>query len=134
MEDPGHPDRARVAAFAERGDRFDPVLHEAASHQGHGTDLVVDAVLRRGFTFGERKVLRTALVTVIDREQYEHDSAADPPAAGEAARPGDSGTAAQVSDPAPALDASAESGHADRPAGPDPPAGTDKNPGAAPHR
>ncbi|MBC2640774.1 MULTISPECIES: nucleotide exchange factor GrpE [unclassified Rhodococcus (in: high G+C Gram-positive bacteria)] len=107
-----------VAAFGERGDRFDPTLHEAASHQGHGTDLVVDGVLRRGYTFGERKVLRTALVTVIDREQYETD-AADLPLGDEDAGPGDSGTAAQVSDPAPASDASPSHG----PAGPDPPGG-----------
>ncbi|KAF0964866.1 nucleotide exchange factor GrpE [Rhodococcus sp. T7] len=68
-----------VAAFAERGDRFDPTLHEAASHEGHGTDLVVDTVLRLGYTFGGHKVLRTALVTVIDRDQYENNDPDDPP-------------------------------------------------------
>jgi molecular chaperone GrpE len=69
-----------VSAFGERGDRFDPTLHEAASHEGHGTDLVIDTVLRRGYTFGVHKVLRTALVTVIDRDRYENTSTAgDPP-------------------------------------------------------
>jgi molecular chaperone GrpE len=72
--------RMGVAAFAERGDRFDPTLHEAASHEGHGTDLVVDTVLRRGYAVGVNKVLRTALVTVIDRDRYEKtDDPDDPP-------------------------------------------------------
>ncbi|MBC2644327.1 nucleotide exchange factor GrpE [Rhodococcus wratislaviensis] len=72
--------RMGVSAFGERGDRFDPTLHEAASHEGHGTDLVVDTVLRRGYTVGVHKVLRTALVTVIDRDRYENTSTAgDPP-------------------------------------------------------
>ncbi|MBC2644467.1 MULTISPECIES: nucleotide exchange factor GrpE [unclassified Rhodococcus (in: high G+C Gram-positive bacteria)] len=72
--------RMGVAAFGERGDRFDPTLHEAASHEGHGTDLVIDTVLRRGYTFGVHKVLRTALVTVIDRDRYENTSNPGPPA------------------------------------------------------
>ena len=114
-----------VAAFAERGDRFDPTLHEAASHQGHGSDLVVDGVLRLGYTFGERRVLRTALVTVIDREYYEHATAG-------AAAPDDSGTATPVSDPPPAVAASPESGPAGRSDDPGPSAGADENPGATP--
>ena len=71
--------RMGVAAFGEPGDRFDPTLHEAASHEGHGTDLVVDTVLRRGYTVGAHTVLRTALVTVIDRDQYENNDPDDPP-------------------------------------------------------
>lgn len=66
--------RMDVTAFGEHGDRFDPTLHEAATAPGRGTDLVVDTVLRPGYTFGEHRVLRTALVTVIDRDYYEHEA------------------------------------------------------------
>ncbi|MDH6289786.1 nucleotide exchange factor GrpE [Rhodococcus sp. NM-2] len=55
-----------VAAFGEEGDRFDPTLHEAVQHEGAGGDPVVGRVLRRGYTFGDRKVLRTATVTVVE--------------------------------------------------------------------
>ncbi|MFE7416730.1 nucleotide exchange factor GrpE [Rhodococcus sp. NPDC057529] len=54
-----------VVAFGEEGDRFDPTLHEAVQHEGAGGDPVVDRVLRRGYTFGGGKVLRTATVTVV---------------------------------------------------------------------
>ena len=55
-----------VAAFGEEGDRFDPTLHEAVQHEGAGGDPVVGRVLRRGYTFGDRKVLRTATVAVVE--------------------------------------------------------------------
>jgi molecular chaperone GrpE len=55
-----------VAAFGEEGDPFDPTLHEAVQHEGDGHELVVGSVLRRGYKFGDRKVLRTAMVTVVD--------------------------------------------------------------------
>lgn len=112
-----------MAAFGEPGDRFDPTLHEAASHEGSGTDLVVGTVLRRGYTFGERKVLRTAVVTVIDREQYgDYPADPQPPAAADAGdaevnRPGDHTPAARGTAPA-------ETATGDRPAGADPPATT----------
>jgi molecular chaperone GrpE len=41
-------------------------LHEAIQHEGAGGDPVVGRVLRRGYTFGDRKVLRTATVTVVE--------------------------------------------------------------------
>jgi molecular chaperone GrpE len=65
-----------VSAFGKPGDRFDPARHEAAVHEGSGTDPVVGTVLRRGYTFGADKVLQAAVVTVIDRDRYEHDPAA----------------------------------------------------------
>ncbi|GCE43747.1 Heat shock protein GrpE [Rhodococcus wratislaviensis] len=102
--------RMGVAAFGEPGDRFDPTLHEAASHEGHGTDLVVDTVLRRGYTVGAHKVLRTALVTVIDRDQYENNDPDDPPEPEQA-----SGTSQSDASPDPG------SGDPDPPADPDPP-------------
>ncbi|BAH48403.1 nucleotide exchange factor GrpE [Rhodococcus opacus] len=92
--------RMGVAAFGERGDRFDPTLHEAASHDGHGTDLVVDTVLRRGYTFGVHTVLRTALVTVIDRDRYENTSNPGPPADTDA-RPESGGAGDPGDDPNP---------------------------------
>ncbi|MCQ4121572.1 nucleotide exchange factor GrpE [Rhodococcus tibetensis] len=55
-----------VAAFGEEGDPFDPTLHEAVQHEGGGHELVVGSVLRRGYKFGNRRVLRTATVTVVD--------------------------------------------------------------------
>ena len=55
-----------VAAFGEEGERFDPTLHEAVQHEGTGGDPVVDRVLRRGYTFGDHKVLRTATVSVVE--------------------------------------------------------------------
>jgi molecular chaperone GrpE len=122
-----------VAAFGEPGDRFDPTLHEAASHEGHGTDLVVDTVLRRGYTFGVHKVLRTALVTVIDRDQYENNDPDDPPEPQEA--PGTSRSDPSSADPEPPADPDpppADTGSASPPdtgsappVVPNPPAGTD---------
>ncbi|RZK95800.1 MAG: nucleotide exchange factor GrpE [Rhodococcus sp. (in: high G+C Gram-positive bacteria)] len=55
-----------VEAFGEVGDPFDPTLHEAVQHEGDGSDPVVGTVLRRGYTFGDGKVLRTATVTVVE--------------------------------------------------------------------
>lgn len=59
--------RAGLAAFGEVGDHFDPALHEAVHHEGDGVDPIVETVLRRGYRLGDRRVLRTALVTVADR-------------------------------------------------------------------
>ncbi|ELB93971.1 MULTISPECIES: nucleotide exchange factor GrpE [unclassified Rhodococcus (in: high G+C Gram-positive bacteria)] len=133
--------RMGVAAFGEGGDQFDPTLHEAASHEGHGTDLVVDTVLRRGYTVGVNKVLRTALVTVIDRDRYEKtDDAGDPPGSEQAPGAGapdahapntspNPGAADPVppADPHPPADPDARSGAWDRGAGPEN-QGLDPNP------
>ncbi|NLU83281.1 nucleotide exchange factor GrpE [Rhodococcus sp. HNM0569] len=55
-----------LAEFGAEGDAFDPELHEAVQHEGEGSDPVLGAVLRKGYTFGDR-VLRHAMVAVTDR-------------------------------------------------------------------
>ncbi len=52
--------------FGAVGDDFDPAIHEAVQHEGDGSDPVVGAVLRQGYSVGG-KVIRTALVGVTDR-------------------------------------------------------------------
>jgi molecular chaperone GrpE len=56
-----------LSAFGVVGDEFDPMLHEAVSHQTSGAGGVPTcvAVLRRGFKLGDR-LLRPALVAVAD--------------------------------------------------------------------
>ena len=55
-----------LQAFGADGDDFDPSVHEAVQHTAEGSDLVVGAVLRRGYKVGDR-VLRHAMVAVADR-------------------------------------------------------------------
>ena len=128
--------RTGVAAFGEPGDRFDPTLHEAASHEGHGTDLVVDTVLRRGYTFGVHKVLRTALVTVIDRDRYENNDPDDPPAPEEASGTSPSDAPPNTGSAPPADPNSSMVTGSDPPEDPTPPVDTDPRPetGAAQNR
>lgn len=56
--------------FGLEGEPFDPALHEAVQHEPSdiegSTVTVVSAVLRRGYRIADR-VLRPAMVTVIDR-------------------------------------------------------------------
>lgn len=62
--------------FAHEGEAFDPSVHEAVQHST-SPDVdgpTVTAVLRRGYTFGD-KLVRPALVAVTD-----HEPAAAPPA------------------------------------------------------
>ncbi|WP_433604789.1 nucleotide exchange factor GrpE [Prescottella agglutinans] len=86
--------RAGLVAFGEVGDRFDPALHEAVHHEGEGADPIVDTVLRRGYRLGDRRVLRTALVTVADRPPEGSSSGEHP----------DSGTEADRGDQTPPVD------------------------------
>ncbi|HEY0640985.1 MAG TPA: nucleotide exchange factor GrpE [Pseudonocardiaceae bacterium] len=61
--------KAGLVAFGHEGEAFDPSLHEAVQHDT-SPDVpgpTVTAVLRRGYTFGER-VLRPAMVAVTDHE------------------------------------------------------------------
>nr|WP_214368398.1 nucleotide exchange factor GrpE [Pseudonocardia sp. H11422] len=66
-----------LEAFGAEGELFDPSLHEAVQHDtaedaGTGpTVTVISTVLRRGYRLADR-VLRPAMVTVVDRaEQAE---------------------------------------------------------------
>jgi molecular chaperone GrpE len=57
-----------LTAFAEEGEDFDPVLHEAVQHEGDGADgskPVIGTVMRQGYKLGDQ-VLRHALVGVVD--------------------------------------------------------------------
>ncbi|MHA6797121.1 nucleotide exchange factor GrpE [Pseudonocardia bannensis] len=63
-----------LEAFGEEGEPFDPSLHEAVQHEtaadaGTGpTVTVISTVLRRGYRMADR-VLRPAMVTVVDRAE-----------------------------------------------------------------
>jgi molecular chaperone GrpE len=67
-----------LESFGSVGEPFDPSVHEAVQHESaelHGPSIaVVAAVLRRGYRIADR-VLRPAMVTVVDRPD---DGAADP--------------------------------------------------------
>lgn len=58
-----------LTPFGEKGDPFDPNLHEAVAHQTSAdvTEPTCVDVMRRGYQFGD-KVLRAALVAVADPE------------------------------------------------------------------
>jgi len=58
-----------LAAFGEKGDPFDPTLHEAVSHMSSPdvTETTCVEVMRRGYLLGDR-LLRPALVAVADPE------------------------------------------------------------------
>ncbi|MHA6785864.1 nucleotide exchange factor GrpE [Pseudonocardia saturnea] len=67
--------------FAADGDLFDPSLHEAVQHESSDitgpTVAVVSSVLRRGYRIADR-VLRPAMVTVVDRSADEAAPEPDP--------------------------------------------------------
>jgi molecular chaperone GrpE len=67
-----------LTAIGAVGDPFDPMLHEAVSHQttGGGGAPTCVAVLRRGFKLGDR-LLRPALVAVADPAEDEPEEPAD---------------------------------------------------------
>jgi len=58
-----------LSAFGEKGDPFDPTMHEAVSHMSSPdvTETTCVEVMRRGYMLGER-LLRPALVAVADPE------------------------------------------------------------------
>jgi molecular chaperone GrpE len=58
-----------LAAFGEKGEKFDPTRHEAVAHltSPDVTEPTCVEVMRRGYTLGER-LLRPALVAVADPE------------------------------------------------------------------
>jgi len=61
--------KSGLEPFAHEGEAFDPSVHEAVQHST-SPDVdgpTVTAVLRRGYTFGE-KLVRPALVAVTDHE------------------------------------------------------------------
>ena len=63
----------RLEAFGEKGDDFDPRLHEALFHAGESPDVdttTVDSILRTGYRVGE-DVIRHAQVSVIDPAEDE---------------------------------------------------------------
>jgi molecular chaperone GrpE len=77
-----------LTPVGEPGDRFDPTLHEAVSHQTSAevTESTCVAVLRRGYAHRDR-LLRPALVAVADPGEPEGggpEPAAEPAAAGPA--------------------------------------------------
>ncbi len=58
----------KLEAFGEKGDEFDPRLHEALFHAGESSEVsttTVDSVVRTGYRVGE-DVIRHAQVSVID--------------------------------------------------------------------
>lgn len=58
----------KLVAFGEKGEPFDPSLHEAVFHAGESSDVdatTVDTVMRTGYRVGDR-VLRPATVGVVD--------------------------------------------------------------------
>lgn len=70
----------RLEAFGEKGDVFDPRLHEALFHAGESTEVTtttVDTVVRTGYRVGE-DVIRHAQVSVIDPAEDEPSVAEDP--------------------------------------------------------
>lgn len=69
-------DSIGLAAFGAVGDKFDPSVHEAVSHEGDGHEPVIGTLMRPGYKLGDR-VLRTAMVGVVD--DASQDSGADAP-------------------------------------------------------
>ncbi|MGA9870068.1 MAG: nucleotide exchange factor GrpE, partial [Rhodococcus sp. (in: high G+C Gram-positive bacteria)] len=61
--------------FGAIGDKFDPAIHEAVSHEGDGSEPVVGTLMRPGYKLGDR-VLRTAMVGVVDDVSTESDAPA----------------------------------------------------------
>ncbi len=76
-----------LETFGAKGDPFDPSLHEAVTHAGESPDVdvtSVELVMRTGFRVGDR-VLRTAIVGVVDPAAPAAEPVAEEPAAGETA-------------------------------------------------
>jgi molecular chaperone GrpE len=65
--------------FGEQGDEFDPRIHEALSHSHspHVTTTTCDKVVQFGYRIGDR-VVRPALVTVVDPESTSATVAQEP--------------------------------------------------------
>ncbi|GAY11044.1 nucleotide exchange factor GrpE [Pseudonocardia sp. N23] len=67
--------------FGVGGEPFEPSVHEAVQHEESdavgATVTVVSSVLRRGYRMGDR-VLRPAMVTVVDRAAADVAAAAEP--------------------------------------------------------
>lgn len=74
-----------LEAFGLEGEPFDPSVHEAVQHESSAvagpTVAVVSRVLRRGYRIADR-VLRPAMVTVVDRPDDEPAVAAAQPGPG----------------------------------------------------
>lgn len=72
-----------LESFGMEGENFDPSVHEAVQHdRADATGLtvtVVSNVLRRGYRIADR-VLRPAMVTVVDRLDDDTAAAVDEPA------------------------------------------------------
>lgn len=71
--------------FGESGDAFNPNLHEAVAHAGTSTDVRVqsiDTVMQAGFRAGDR-ILRHAVVSVVDPAEAEGEPSVDEEAADE---------------------------------------------------
>ncbi|HEX5543801.1 MAG TPA: nucleotide exchange factor GrpE [Micromonospora sp.] len=62
-------DKIGLTPFGEKGDAFDPNLHEAVAHltSAEVTEPTCVEVMRRGYLFGDR-LLRAAMVAVADPE------------------------------------------------------------------
>ncbi len=76
-----------LETFGAKGDPFDPSLHEAVTHAGESPDVdvtSVELVMRTGFRVGDR-VLRTAIVGVVDPAAPAAEPAAEEPVADPAA-------------------------------------------------
>jgi molecular chaperone GrpE len=71
-----------LATFGAVGDKFDPAVHEAVSHEGDGSDPVVGILMRPGYKLGDR-VLRTAMVGVVDADGDTDGKEPDAPASEE---------------------------------------------------
>jgi molecular chaperone GrpE len=81
--------------FGEPGDAFDPRVHEALMHglSAEVTTTTCDKVVQAGYRIGER-IVRPAMVTVVDPDPSAAAPAAEPtgeaePAEGAPALPGD---------------------------------------------
>lgn len=58
----------KVTPFGERGDEFNPEIHEAVQDLSSGDDKRLGVVLRKGYMIGDR-LLRTAMVIIDDIEE-----------------------------------------------------------------
>ncbi len=56
---------AKLAAFGEEGEDFDPEVHEAVQDLSTGEEKKVGTVLRKGYRVGDR-LIRTAMVIIAD--------------------------------------------------------------------
>lgn len=104
-----------LAAFGEKGDAFDPTVHEAVAHMQTGDvdgPTCID-VMRRGYRLGD-KLLRPALVAVAEPldEPLEEPTPAEQP---EAEAEADAEEPLVEPEPEGAVEAAAEDGGADEP-------------------